>query len=289
MIGYGLKGLYTQYKTDNCPMVQLVNYLFEYPYKEDHLTIAERLLQFNDTDDSLKDELYHLSLIHLLNSLRYSMNKSKLVINEQFLKICAHFNKRTKQLKAAKEAEKQVEEYKYKTYGQKETAQELEDKELAEHFPTFVEYFNDFIRSELNDIKPIEPEPINEEQTNETKNLINQSLLIKTFDLIEMFIDFQHLDFELKDSDFFDKKQLNLFYKSYSLASKLLINNKLTLNSDKALKSHILFSSSINFDYSSFYISENTSSKYIYDFYNDPNQAEAIKCKELLKQFYKRI
>ena len=104
-----------------------------------------------------------------------------------------------------------------------------------------------------------------------------------------MFIDFQHLDFELKDSDFFDKNQLNLFYKSYSLASKLLINNKLTLNSDKALKSHILFSSSINFDYSSFYISENTSSKYIYDFYNDPNQAEAIKCKEFLKQFYKRI
>ena len=120
--------------------------------------------------------------MHLLNSLRYSMNKSKLVINEQFLKICAHFNKRTKQLKAAKEAEKQVEEYKYKTYGQKETAQELEDKELAEHFPTFVEYFNDFIRSELNDIKPIESEPINEEQTNQTKNLIDQSLLIKTFD-----------------------------------------------------------------------------------------------------------
>lgn len=227
--------------------------------------------------------------MHLLNSLRYSMNKSKLVINEQFLKICAHFNKRTKQLKAAKEAEKQVEEYKYKTYGQKETAQELEDKELAEHFPTFVEYFNDFIRSESNDIKPIEKEPLDEEQTNETKNLIDQNLLSKTFDLIEMFIDFQHLDFELKDSDFFDKNQLNLFYKSYSLASKLLINNNLTLNCGKSLKSHNLFSSSINFDYSSFYISDNTNTKYIYDFYNDPNQTEAIKCKDLLKQFYKRI
>ncbi len=303
LVGYGMKALFTNWKTENSKrqnekLTELVNFLFKYPYKEDHVEIANKMLHLSmDLEDKLNDELHLLSLMHLLNSLRYSTLKQTKINNqiryEIFFKICVYFNNRYQAYKLAKEAENKVEDYKYKTYGQKETSQELEDKELADHFPSYVKYFDDFFRSELNDVKQKDNNEEQEIQTDESnKNLIEIDFLIKAFDLIEMFIDFQNQSFELNDSEFFDKNLLKTFYRSYSIASKLLLKHEINLDfniEQSALHSHILYSSSINFDNLSFYIQDNSHTKYIYDFYNDPNQIQVIKCKQLLQKFYERI
>jgi midasin len=211
-----------------------------------------------------------------------------------FIKICQYFNQRYTAYKLAKQAENKTEDYKYKTYGQKETAQELEDKELAEHFPTYVKYFNDFVRSELNDDRPKTEEIDHKEgetsESNEKNNsLIDIEFLMKSFDLIEIFIDLQQPASQINETDFFDRNLLKTFYNSYSLGTKIKKAYAVQpRNNTRAgsLQSHILYSSSINFNNLSYFISNH---KYIYDFYKDPNQTQVIKCKEVLKQFYKRI
>jgi hypothetical protein len=44
-----------------------------------------------------------------------------------------------------------------------------------------------------------------------------------------MLINFQNQSFELNDSEFFDKNLLKTFYRSYSIASKLLLKREINL------------------------------------------------------------
>ena len=301
LIGYGMKALYTSWRDSihqNENLNQLVELLYKYPYENEHFQIAEHLLELSNSglEPKLYDELILLALMHLINSLRYSTHVTKCVRVEPtktFIKICQYFNQRYRAYKLAKEAENKTEDYKYKTYGQKETSQELEDKELAAHFPTYVKYFNDFVRSELNDDKPIDEQVDDKEEKNEANQkqnvLIDIDFLMKSFDLIEIFIDLQEPTSQINDTDFFDRNLLKTFYNSYSLGTKIIKAYSIQPRNNIAagsLQSHILYSSSVNFNNLSYYISDH---KYIYDFYKDPNQAQVIKCKEVLKQFYKRI
>lgn len=65
--------------------------------------------------------------------------------DELFWHVCSYFAARYRAYKQAMDEKDNVEEYKYKQYGQKETQEELDVIEYEQHFPSYQRNFEEFI------------------------------------------------------------------------------------------------------------------------------------------------
>lgn len=179
----------------------------------------------------LNDELCLLALQHLFNSLRcQSLQENDIISNTSgnrvLLEVCQYFNQRYRIYNEIKAEEAKVETFKYKEYGQKEIQQELDDKEMAESFPSFVSFFEDFNNGPdlLNDVDVNTGEDGEEPQTTEDqvefnealekKNLVDFKFLVESYDLIDKFYEFYNTDLSVQNNQvLFENVLLNTFYR----------------------------------------------------------------------------
>jgi MoxR-like ATPase len=221
LIGYGMNALYTYWKSQtnlekSNESVSLITLLYEYPYKQDHVLIAEQLNTMSEKicdpgleltnenlanvdklvsliDFELMDELNFLSLLHLFNDNQAIKNKNKVL-----LKLCNYYSKRFKIFNRLKMQKDTVETFKYKAYGQKEIEEELERVEIEKAYPSYSKHFEDLLPvNVLEQIITGNDEQINDDmymssdeqaRANEEKYLLANHILPKTFDVIELIL-----------------------------------------------------------------------------------------------------
>jgi len=221
-------------------LVDLVQYLYTFPYSEHHVTIASNLLSFTTSitaNPRLTDELHLLSLQHLFNSMRYHCLITNDTISDQehsrnahtlLLSIAEYFNQRYRNYNEIKAAQSKVEEFKYKEYGQKEIEQELDDKELLKSFPSFVRFFDEFAQPVdcLNDPASGAGDKDDEEEENEMnceeeensedaeKSLVDLKFLVESYDLIDKFFEFNNTGLSVQANQrLFENCFLKTFYR----------------------------------------------------------------------------
>ena len=145
LIGHSLRALFTLWKCrhqNSQNFDPLLQTLQQFPYRKTAHECAQVIIDSCDhlKDLTLVDELHLVALMHLANS----NNKDK-VSGELLNKICAHFQRRHLHRQETLEALQNVDSYKYKTYGQKEIEQEIEDEERAAQFPSYTSFFQDLV------------------------------------------------------------------------------------------------------------------------------------------------
>jgi len=222
-------------------LVELVQYLYRFPYTENHITIASNLISFTKkattANPKLTDEVHLLSLQHVFNSIRYGSLATNDIISGQentrtghtlLVEIIEYFNQRYRLYNETKEAQNKVEQFKYKEYGQKEIEQELEDRELLKSFPSFVSFFAEFAQPSdcLNDPGSSESaeaekedddmncEQSVEDNNEEEKHLVDLKFLVESYDLVDKFFEFNNTSLSVKDNErLFENCFLKTFYR----------------------------------------------------------------------------
>lgn len=158
LVGYAISAIYTRsLRSSSSYSNDLIQLLLEFPYKSnEYISRAKTLLDYSQHADvpvQLADELNVLVLLNLLASLKCETSSSSSKqqrefsqdVHSTFWKVCWYFAERYKSYKQARDERENVEAYKYKEYGQKETQNELDAIEYEQHFPSFEHNYQDFV------------------------------------------------------------------------------------------------------------------------------------------------
>lgn len=275
LIGYSMSVLYAKWllkHQNHNENSSIVKSLFEYPV-ENHLNQAKTLLkQANTSTTEISDKLYYLALLNIYSASEHDddiLERQKI-----FNQICFYFCERYQQELDLKIKNSEVDAYKYKEYGQKEISSELEQAEYEQMFPSYLNEFKEFHFS-----TSLFENPIKETSTIQVKESLTSQFLSQIFNLIESITHKKMESF---------KVNLKAFSNAYKIAEKLLRENDIYLerNEKSPYLSHILYailekSGQDQDDLKLF--------KKYYSIYKDSNQAEVVKCKNVLNEYKARL
>ena len=327
LVGYSMEALYTIWKSSfaQSDLTSLITLLYQYPYKNNHLEMAKEIFSssnkiclpesnfnidlddpriMNQIDFELCDELNFIALLHIYNSSNQAHSE-----NSNFnliLDMCTYYYKRFKIYKLSKEQEEKVETYKYKTYGQQEVSDELDNVELEKLFPSYSNHFDDFIVNNSLEAKKDETSKHEHEEKVETSNkyLLKSDMLSQAFDIIELIFENETKEKNQVQNNNQNEMLLKTFYRSYSIATTLIKKYNISIPfADKektsSLISHMLFTSSIWLNNSSFNTKANLDSNMfnefddkencLYNIYYDSNYQQVLVCKTLLENLANKI
>lgn len=145
LIAHAVSSFYTQSLVTH--QSSLVDVLLEYPVVGDRS--AELYHQSTRLAGQLQlsDEINYLALVHLLNKLNRQIETEKRdrAVSQTLFDICFYYSNRYRQYKEEVDERDRIDPYKYKTYGEKRTQEELDAAEYEQHFPSYEQNYQEFI------------------------------------------------------------------------------------------------------------------------------------------------